>query len=124
MKILLLEDSQERIQHFMRWFDGHLFEVRSTADEAFVLLHEQCFDVVFLDYELGHPLQTGGSFTARWRDNQSRCATQKPTVVLHTNSDWGAYEMQRDLKAMGMAATRLPFRELTGGKIAEILNKG
>lgn len=53
MKILVLEDNEERITQFKRNLAGNLLVIVDNADEAIDLLMHTKWDVVMLDHDLG-----------------------------------------------------------------------
>ncbi len=53
MNILVVEDSEERNQHFRQWLQGHEFSIAINAEEGLRLLHAKKYDVIFLDHDLG-----------------------------------------------------------------------
>jgi len=53
MKILILEDSSSRIDHFMEKFSDHDLTITESAFDAVVYLEEEIFDYIFLDHDLG-----------------------------------------------------------------------
>lgn len=53
MRILVLEDSPERIGEFVNMFGDHSLVIVNTAADAISFLSTSKFDVVFLDHDLG-----------------------------------------------------------------------
>jgi CheY-like chemotaxis protein len=54
MKILVLEDAQERIDWFKKFLIGHEVDFVATTEEAFKLLDEkEYYDMIYLDHDLG-----------------------------------------------------------------------
>jgi CheY-like chemotaxis protein len=50
-KILIVEDSDERIQQFCSWLPDAV--ITRTEQEATAVLRKERFDLIFLDYDLG-----------------------------------------------------------------------
>lgn len=54
MKILIVEDSEERNVQFRKWLSQHDFDIATDADEGIKLLKSKQYDVIFLDHDLGN----------------------------------------------------------------------
>jgi len=122
MKILILEDDEERIKFFKQYlakehilhFARHVWEAENIFDK------EQPFNVIFLDHDLGgrafvDPAEedTGSGF-ARFLKNKD---LSKTTVVTHTFNSEGARSIQSILKnVMYIPVTEL-FQGLKNGSI-------
>ena len=52
MRILLLEDSQERVKWFVKQLIGNVIDFAYTSDQANKFLLENEYDVIFLDHDL------------------------------------------------------------------------
>jgi CheY-like chemotaxis protein len=97
MKILVLDDSIERLQAFKRGLIGHVVVLTSTAPEAIEALDEQGpFDYVFLDHDLGDmsmvPSGPGTGYeVALWLCKNS--AKQPPNIIIHSLNPAGAKAM-------------------------------
>lgn len=53
MKILVVEDSEDRNQHFRQWLQGHDFSIVLNAEDGIRQVHAKKYDVIFLDHDLG-----------------------------------------------------------------------
>lgn len=54
MKILVVEDSEERNVQFRKWLSHHDFDIATNADDGIKLLNSKDYDVIFLDHDLGN----------------------------------------------------------------------
>jgi len=99
MKILVLEDDQNRIEEFKKSFRSeHRVIYTDDAEMAINHLKENTFDILFLDHDLGgcvyvdtNEYQTG-STVAKWlSENKDR---MPPRVILHTLNSYGATNMK------------------------------
>lgn len=52
MRVLVLDDSQARHQHFAEGLDGAQVDHVTTSDDAYKLLRHNQYDAVFLDHDL------------------------------------------------------------------------
>jgi len=110
MKILVLEDSQERIEKFKTLFPEHDHDVWFTyeAQECIDLLDTQQWDILFLDHDLGGKVfcpsdENSGYAVACWL---SHFTDRMPTlIVVHSMNPIGASSMGQVLPE-GM---RIPF---------------
>ena len=118
MKILVLEDDQERIIQFVERFteagipseDVHFaVDVKPAID----LLAIHTFDVLFLDHDLDQrrmvgidELNTGSEFARQLKEmKESGQIEEIPMSFIHSYNPWGAENMQRIL---GRKSERVP----------------
>lgn len=96
MKILIVEDSHERIRHFMRNGIGHDLVFAESYSEAILLLSEFEYDGICLDHDLEEPSYRGetgphiktGYDVARWMEDN---LTYLPKFMLtHSLNRYGA----------------------------------
>jgi len=59
MRILILEDSSERVRYFIERFCDHELTITENAQDAIVYLNEDVYDYIFLDHDLGPNNGTG-----------------------------------------------------------------
>ena len=52
MKIFILEDNDERIKLFNRWFSKHTLVFSKEVNDAFKKIQFDKFDLIFLDHDL------------------------------------------------------------------------
>lgn len=100
MRILIVEDSQERIDAFRQILKGEIV-VTGSANAAIDLLSRGGFDVLFLDYDLGERKDTGGK-VARWLEVHPQPGLR---IIIHSLNPVGAERMARILPK----AERRPF---------------
>ena len=117
MKVLVLEDSEERITWFRSKFPSA--EIVNTADEAIRLLSEAPYDVIFLDHDLAplhyegyNPIndESSGRKVTRWIIATD---TQKSArFVVHSLNAPGAAAMVETLHLSGRRVEWVPFTVL------------
>ena len=96
MKILILEDSQERMKQFRERLVGHEVVIVEESRDCIVQLQNSTWDVLFLDHDLGGQtmVESGpgtGYEVARWLEaNPQR---QPPHIVVHSFNPDGADKM-------------------------------
>ena len=122
MKILILEDDEERIKFFTQLLskDHTLFFARHVWEAKNIFEKEQPFDMMFLDHDLGgrafvDPAEedTGSGF-ARYLTKKD---LSKTTVVTHTFNSEGARSIQSILKNVKYIPVNELFQGLKDGSI-------
>ena len=110
MKILLLEDNDERIQQFKDWIPS--LDIAITAEEAINLLKANKYDLIFLDHDLGGKVfvdssefNTGYTVARYMREN----LILSGMVIVHSHNVVGA----ANIKAVLPHAVLLPFGTFT-----------
>jgi CheY-like chemotaxis protein len=100
MRILVLDDSNERLIQFKQRLIGHVLDCVKTSRQAIDLLKEYDYDAVFLDHDLnGEAFTPSGPGTgyevAKWIEkNQQR----KPKIIyIHSFNPVGAEKMKQAL---------------------------
>ena len=121
MKILILEDDNNRIVKFRDKLSRHaLLFVNSAADAIKLLLNEgETFDMIFLDHDLGGEVYVDssntntGSEVVRWLiSDQDRIMIQ-PYIIIHSLNYPAAQEMQLNLTNYGYKYVyRIPYTKL------------
>ncbi len=96
MKILVLDDSKERLKTFQRKLIGHEAVMVETASEAIAQLNSDTFQAVSLDHDLGgkHMVPSGkntGYEVAQWL--QMHPEKQPKSIVIHSFNPDGAKAM-------------------------------
>ncbi len=117
VRVLVLEDSLERIKRFKAFFGVHnnfVFEADFTdnADQAIALFQQNPYDLLFLDYDLGDdsnpdPNNNGKRFTASLIGNPR--AGQVAMAVVHSINQVGNLAMCEDLKEAGIWCQGIPW---------------
>ena len=117
VRVLVLEDSLERIKRFKAFFGVHnnfVFEADFTdnADQAIALFQQNPYDLLFLDYDLGDdsnpdPNNNGKRFTASLIGDPR--AGQVAMAVVHSINQVGNLAMCEDLKEAGIWCQSIPW---------------
>ncbi len=108
-KILVLEDSPERIKWFERNFNKVNFYFCKNVNAAWGLLHIQKFDTIYLDHDLGEDAQTGYDFAKILAEEiREGRVSNDPVIYIHTSNPAGADSM----KSVLPQAIICPFCEL------------
>jgi CheY-like chemotaxis protein len=110
MKILILEDNEERVKQFRRNLTGNDVVVTANAAECIELLDHGEWDWVFLDHDLGDKVfeKSGpgtGYEVAKWM-GQHPNKWPNQGVVIHSCNFVGAQNMESVLPA---PAWKIPF---------------
>lgn len=91
MRILFLEDDENRIRKARQGFVGHRLVVAVTAEEAVAELNSQQFDLASLDHDLG------GTVMAESDENSGHAVAKHiaamsapPPVIVHSFNPVGA----------------------------------
>lgn len=111
MKILILEDSGERIFSFKKRLIGHDVIFTKDTKECIRLLRDQDWDYLFLDHDMGTTFDQPGEGTgyevAKWvAEHPNRCPRR---ILLHTMNNVGASAMMLVLGRAGIRATYVPL---------------
>lgn len=108
MKILFLEDDQNRIAKARREFVGDALTVVETAQEAIAALDSGNFDLASLDHDLG------GTVMAESDENSGYAVAkhiatmeQQPFVIVHSFNPVGANRMMLHLVELAPCARAL-----------------
>jgi len=142
MRILILEDDQNRIDIFKKNLAGHDVDVVETAKGAIDFLVGFDYDVVFLDHDLGGEQwvdagnKNTGSEVVRWvtgwyngeKDDDGRFlypiapkSWRGTLFIVHSMNTITAPNMVTDLKSGRCRAERVPFSLLVD-KLADFKN--
>lgn len=113
MRVLFLDDDEERIEQFQdRVLRDWQVDVARTAQQTIHLLSTNTYDWVFLDHDLGGTAwndtrdPNSGSEVVRWM------VKNKPSikvVVIHSWNTPAATRMQTLLRQAGYDVLRMPF---------------
>lgn len=106
MKILILEDSEERTDLFKKEFEG-LGELIITDNpkEALKKFYEEKPEFIFLDHDLNK--FEGTEFTKELRED--RFDRTNHFFIIHSNNPLGANRMKDQLRDIGCSSNILPF---------------
>ena len=96
MKILILEDDPERQQAFRENNVGVDVVIVDTTAEAIRLLQEQCWDIAFLDHDLGGQIMVAsgpgtGYEVATWLEEHPK--SMPDIVIVHSFNPGGREKM-------------------------------
>jgi len=102
MRILILEDNQERVRQFMKKFIGAVVLCTEDADECIEFLKVRDWDILFLDHDLGGEVyvrsfgdKKTGYTVAKWlSENMDRIPKH---VFIHSLNGPGAWNIQSRL---------------------------
>jgi hypothetical protein len=130
MNILIVEDSRNRIRKFYWMLGQYQITAVNYAEGAIDIIKNQCFDVIFLDYDLREGHTKVELFTQFWIENENLCCyfrnrNKKPIVVIHSLNNTGANFMANQLKMIGVNAFIIEFFELMKmplSKLGNIIN--
>ncbi len=124
MKILFVDDMQERHTKAIQQNIGRIVTSAYTAKEAIRLMREQCFDVVCLDHDLadehylevfegkvpGATLAGSGTEIAAWMASKDFPQHNRPKqVILHSLNPAGRQRMLGLLRDAGFNVFEKPF---------------
>ncbi len=96
MKILILEDNEDRNNSFIKWFNGHELIMTDNAMKAIDHLASIKFDVIFLDHDLDNRVfidsnePNTGYTVAKTISSTINKSTQ---VIVHSMNPIGARNM-------------------------------
>ena len=121
-KILILEDSDERVQKFEFWLPKYLQEhaqlyVASTVRKAQELFREhKPFDLILLDHDLdgrvfveSSEFNTGARF-AKWLSDPARIVDIINTqIIIHSMNPAGSENMRQEFQLAKIPAQKVPY---------------
>lgn len=114
MKILFLDDDNNRTEHFLKNTGGaDVFCVDTATLAINALKVHGPFDIASLDHDLGgehyvaYELENHGGAVARYIAANPSCI--KHCVVVHSYNGPAAKKMVEEIKAAGVPATHIPF---------------
>lgn len=116
MRILVLEDNEERIKYFKQGLIGYTVDYCTTAKECKERIENTIYNLIFLDHDLGGRVyvdsdeeDTGYQVAKLIPDSINK----NTRVVIHTLNPQGAKRMKQ---AIGTNATWVPFISLKLGQ--------
>lgn len=111
MKILILEDSGERIFRFKQKLIGHEVTFTDKPKVAIQLLQDTDWDYLCLDHDLGPTFDAPGDGTgyevARWISEHPERAPRH--ILIHTMNNVGASAMMLVLGRVNIRASYIPL---------------
>lgn len=118
MKILVVEDSEERNVQFRKWLANHDYVIAVDAEEGLRLLHASQYDVIFLDHDLGNRsgVDSNDPNTGYTVAKQIPESINKNTqVIVHSMNVDGARNI------LGVLKTNNAFHRIFGEWISGVL---
>ncbi len=122
MRILILEDSEDRNTWFRKKFIGKNVDFAYTATQANKLLETNLYDVIFLDHDLAEEhyvamyavvdtdLIGTGVDTAKFMA-ENKCSP-KAQIIVHSLNTVGSQNIFAILKDAGYNVEKVPYLEL------------
>lgn len=110
MKILILEDSGDRILEFKKRLGSHDVTFTEDTKECIHLLKEQTWDYICLDHDMGTVFEQLGEGTGY---EVARFIAEHPSyaprhILIHSMNNVGAAAMMLVLGRVGIRATYIP----------------
>ena len=112
MKIMILEDSAERVISFYNMFNNQSLTIVNTAEDAINLVNYIKFDVIFLDHDLGERVyvdseekNTGYQVAKILSDSMN----SKTPIIIHSWNPIGVKNMKNTLKNHKAQVVDIPF---------------
>ena len=122
MRVLLLEDSMERISWFAKRFIGKVVDYAYTADQANEFLLKNTYDIIFLDHDLAEehyvamyqPLDTelSGTGVDTAKFIASNKCSPKAQIIIHSLNSVGSQSIFAILDDAGYNVQKVPYLEL------------
>jgi len=104
LRILILEDSEERIARFKNALSGDDVTVCGAVAAAIGELYDRAFDYIFLDYDLGDGNRNGAELALYLSENLH----DGERVIVHSMNPVG----QEEILALLPSAQVVPFSVL------------
>jgi len=118
MRILFLDDMEERWRRFRQANIGQVIDWAESAEAAIKFLHENSYDVISLDHDLefehycspvcDHKDGLCGMTVAQFIAEHP-APFEKSTINVHTYNESAGQEMIGTLRAAGLKADYRPF---------------
>lgn len=115
MKVFILEDDENRISEFRKWFAIDELVVTDTATEAREVLSSEEFDLILLDHDLGgeqmvDPSETDNTGTVVASACQEWKSSKGTPIIVHSCNPSGAKRMAESLQDAAFSnVSRIPF---------------
>jgi CheY-like chemotaxis protein len=111
MKILILEDSSDRIDEFKKKLVSHEVVITNKPSECIKFLEEGKWDYLFLDHDMGvifeKPSKGTGYEVALWIAEHTEYCPRH--ILIHSMNNVGAAAMMQVLGSVGVRATYIPL---------------
>ena len=110
MRILILEDTGERIFKFRKNLQGAILDITKDTKECINFLKNNKYDYLFLDHDLGNIFMKPGEGTgyevAKFISENPELAP--PRIIIHSMNNVGAAAMMQVLGDAGIRAKYVP----------------
>lgn len=121
MKILILEDSLQRIDKFKKLFQYQDPIFVDDVETAYKLCQTNQFDILMLDHDLDHRVfvnsseeNTGYQFVKKIVENVDHKITKQTLIYIHSMNPIGANRMVNLLRDYGYDGIWIPSFLITG----------
>lgn len=108
MKILILEDDEQRVKKFKEQMYGHVLYITHLPKQAKKWLEEIEFDLITLDHDLAEEMQgldnnfdVGTGLEVANFIGQNPQLSQKAQILIHSLNGGGAQRMISAMKSRG-----------------------
>lgn len=113
-RIFILENSNNRIKVFRKRLSQHMYCIHRDASSAIERFQtDVAFDVLFLDYDLVHPVAFSKKNTGLFFIEQTKKLIKESrrlkTIIIHSWNPLGAWKMKKALKNSGKIVIWNPF---------------
>lgn len=122
LNILIVEDMEERIDAYRKYFKNHCITVARSYDQAIRWLGKEEFDLIQLDHDLAeehyndmslaHTYDKTGHSVAKWMVENG--SNKDASVVVHSWNLVGAENIYQTLMADDRDVIKLPFGQERG----------
>lgn len=116
MRVLIIEDSEERIKKFREHFIGNTVVFTKDVSEAKNLIDKAGWNLICLDHDLNdEDLMTSkvegtGHEVARYMiENMNEDDKKQLTVIIHSYNIGKAKVMEEELQQSGFTVHQIPF---------------
>ena len=115
-RVLVLEDSKDRIFHFKKSLIGCFVDCQTSVEGTLKLLQEEDWDYLFLDHDLDGQIYVPSGPGTGWA--VAEWLSQNPdrtpeNVIIHTLNDIAQYKMQKLVRAAAVIPGAWFLIELT-----------
>lgn len=128
MRVLIIEDADERIKWFRETYVNHVLDVTKDVIQAIAWLQQYAYEYIFLDHDLSDQHYTILATGINGYDNKTgyevACyiASQYNTfrnipIIIHSLNPYGIGRMESVLKQAGLVTYVIPFTILQQGVV-------
>jgi len=125
MRILIVEDSEDRLNWFRYQAIGIVTDIAKTAAEGLEFLKQNEYTQVFLDHDLAdhhyvavfeglesdiYDEETGFAVAKFLADNSDK--SKDAEIIVHSLNEYASERMMNELIKAGRKPTRIPFTAL------------